>query len=349
MIAKLFGHLCIIGVIFFVIGKIDFSILHSGTVLHESTHEVLFFKMESDQEGYVWTNGMSRRSNKVHISSIGTRQKDQQLSCDKVRILATGSSSTFGSGLKDEEVWSSLLNRKFISEGVDAEVFNSANPGWGPYHWFNFVELNSVKFNPDVILIPLSFGDFTFYPVTIDDGERAAWVDRDAAKKKLLNFDNFISYSLRKTMYLLQSLKQKYQRTHVDEGLPLSEAVSRFEQHFDNQKNYLLSLVKLAENNRFKLVFFVRNADATKSGGALLSNLIELSNAYENVFVFQIHPQEFRPELQGDEIKTYYNENLIIKNDGHPNELYSALMAERLFAGLSPIVESIENPKNLCQ
>lgn len=332
-------HSLIICVVFLIIGKIDFSLLHKGSVLMYETHDVLFHKPVKNQEGYIWTQGMSRRSYKITINDLGTRGEGQILSCDKIRILSTGSSSAFGEGLSDQMVWSSLVNAEFEKQSLAAEVYNGGVPGWGLYQWANFISIYAENFSPDIVFIPMSHGDFWFYPPAEGEEERARWVSNDLKKKAILNYDNVLGYILRKVQYILTAAKTKYFSSKKEGGGPaLGEQVDQFETHFANQQKYLDELITLSKQHDFKLIFFVRNADFTPAGRALFEKLSEKKAENNDYDLFEINPADFDTTLTEAEYENYYKENLIIKNDGHPNDNYSLGMADKIYQAITQVV-----------
>ncbi|MGH1471227.1 MAG: hypothetical protein ACRBCS_08545 [Cellvibrionaceae bacterium] len=340
MIKKIVLHSFIILIAFLLIGKLDFSLLHNGSVLIYETHDTLFHKPLKNQEGYIWTRGMSRRSDKIVINNIGTRGEGQTLSCDKIRILSTGSSSGFGEGVSEESVWSARLNKLFTDRSVNAEIYNGGVPGWGFYQWSNYISLYAEEFSPEIVFIPLSHGDFWFYPPAGTVQERASWVESDKKKKAILNYDNVIGYILRKTQYILTAMKKKYFSSKSDgESQLLGDQLNGFKKHFKNQLKYIDTLIDLSKQHDFKLVFFVRNADFTVAGQELYKELSTLSSQSDGFFVGQVSPKDFPINIKKDDVEKYYNEMLIIKHDGHPNDFYSQLMADKAYEVLSHVIK----------
>ncbi|MGI1677811.1 MAG: hypothetical protein K6L75_03710 [Cellvibrionaceae bacterium] len=343
-------HSLVIFIVFLIIGKFDFSLLHNGSVLLYETHDVLFHKPVKNQEGYIWTQGMSRRSYKIAINELGTRGEGQVLSCDKIRILSTGSSSAFGEGLSDQMVWSSLVNTEFEKQSVAAEIYNGGVPGWGLYQWSNFISIYAESFSPEIVFIPMSHGDFWFYPPVEGKAERENWVNSDLKKKAILNYDNVLGYILRKSQYILTAAKTKYFSSKKEGGGPaLGEQVDQFEIHFSKQQKYLDELIALSKQHDFKLIFFVRNADFTPAGKELYKKLSNKLSEDNDFFLFEISPADFDSTLTEAEFENYYKENLIIKNDGHPNDYYSRLMADKIYQAITKVIADSSVSAKPCQ
>lgn len=332
---------------FYAIGKLDFSIVNPGTVLINRTDDATFHKFKESQDGFIWTHGMTRRSDVVSISEIGTREKGQVLGCGHYRILATGSSSGFGSGLKQDDIWSAKLNRSESARVNNFVIYNASNPGWGPYHWHAFLESNYDTFNPDLMLVKLSFGDFTLYPKVLSETEKKQWLERDRLKKKILNFDNFGAYAFRKVMYVTENFKNKFREENGESTVkPLGYDRPRYVKHVENHMKSIQLLVDLAERQKTQLLMFLRNADETPAGNYILERIKQLMQESYYAQIIQVDAESFRGDALEEGVSQYYEKYYVLKNDTHPNERYSELMAKKLVEVLPPMlnVDGIRNP-----
>lgn len=74
------------------------------------------------------------------------------------RILCLGDSMTFGMGVDNNETYpyflQNILNKK--ANGVNFEVINAGNPGWGPVEYYEFYKNEGSKYSPDLLVIALS-------------------------------------------------------------------------------------------------------------------------------------------------------------------------------------------------
>jgi len=347
MYLKNMANMLSIVAIFYIIGKLDFTVMHPGTVLVNRTDNATFHKYKESQNGFTWTHGMTRRSNVVSISAVGTREKDQKLLCNKYRILATGSSSGFGSGLKQDETWSAYLNSSESSSIYNYVIYNSSNPGWGPYHWANYMQAYYDIFNPDLMLVMLSYGDFTLYPKVVSESDREEWLKRDRIKKRILNFDNFGAYSLRKLMYITENFAGKYETNKVSGNpIPLGFDMLRIAKHLGNHMGSLEDLVDYSERKKANLIFFLRKSDETDAGNYLFNEIGKLTELSEYASAVQVNADSFRSDMGSKELSEYYQEHFVLKNDTHPNERYSRLIADVLSSELPLVLNELEIKNN---
>lgn len=109
-------------------------------------------------EAYAWArHPLCRRFNGyVRTQRFREGRADFAGAGDATRIVALGSSSTFGYGVGADETYPALLDRRF---GDAAMVLNAGVPGGHAERFVSFVEHVVVDLEPDVLLITLGYND----------------------------------------------------------------------------------------------------------------------------------------------------------------------------------------------
>lgn len=92
----------------------------------------------------------------VHINERGMRDKTRGPK-SRPRAMATGDSSVYGFGVKDEEVFSAVLESKY-----DADFINTAVPGYSSLQSWNLLQMRGMALEPDVLIIANLWSDNNF-------------------------------------------------------------------------------------------------------------------------------------------------------------------------------------------
>ena len=90
------------------------------------------------------------------FNSLGLRGREIEKTKFKPRIIALGNSCTFGWGLNDEQVFTTLIGN-ILDKKYD--VINAAVPGYSSYQGKAFYESKIAELQPDVLLILFAWND----------------------------------------------------------------------------------------------------------------------------------------------------------------------------------------------
>ncbi len=97
----------------------------------------------------------------VHINRYGLRGTEWEL--DKPegirRVMAVGDSSVYGFGVHDDQVFTAFLDQAL---GDKVQVLNSAVPGYSTYQIINLLEIRSLAFQPDLLIVASLWSDNNF-------------------------------------------------------------------------------------------------------------------------------------------------------------------------------------------
>lgn len=92
----------------------------------------------------------------VHVNALGLRDRDRGPKV-KPRALALGDSSVYGFGVRDEEVFTALLEA-----AGGAEYVNAAVPGYSSYQALNLLDLRGWSLDPDLLVVGTLWSDNNF-------------------------------------------------------------------------------------------------------------------------------------------------------------------------------------------
>jgi lysophospholipase L1-like esterase len=78
---------------------------------------------------------------------------------DRPRLLALGSSSTYGYGVNEDQAWPAQLERLAKADGTPLEVLNAGVPGSTARRLLYVLRHSLLQLEPDVVVVSLSFND----------------------------------------------------------------------------------------------------------------------------------------------------------------------------------------------
>lgn len=326
---KILNNIIILIAFIVFYGELDFRLRISKSKLEYDAHDFLYFMLSKNQRGFTWTHALSKRSPLISINSMHLRsEKEYDLNDgDRVRVLSLGSSGAIGFGLHDKDVWSNKLEILLNNRGIPADILNTSTPGWGPYYWDTFLKKEAINYNPKLLLILTSFSDLSMGRKSSEEN-RINYIKKEKLRRKLLKIDPFFTYSLRKLQEIVFRTKNKMYNFF---GLKINNDsdVNLIEKTIIENRIYFDSIVAWSKNNNVPTVFLVRNAEGKKSGFMLENYLKSNYKEDDNIYTISLSPQDL--DIGTDKALSYYNNYLIIPGDGHPNEKYNNLIAEKLF------------------
>jgi lysophospholipase L1-like esterase len=116
----------------------------------------LFWALKPDMHA-LWNN------TRISINHQGTRGEDiEPKQPRELRILSLGESTTFGTGVNDEETYSAVLEEILQSRYPDRRVtvINAGVPAYSSFQSLKFLEQRGVTFEPDVVLFYHEVNDY---------------------------------------------------------------------------------------------------------------------------------------------------------------------------------------------
>jgi len=105
----------------------------------------------------VWTEPKTGRQKeldfRVSTNELGLRDKPITEKGDRYRILALGSSTTFGHGVNNDEAWPAVLEANLLEAGCNVDVINCGFTGHTAFQGKLFLEHVGLSLKPDLVLI----------------------------------------------------------------------------------------------------------------------------------------------------------------------------------------------------
>lgn len=98
----------------------------------------------------------------VHVNAAGFRDGDERTPAEGPRVLTVGDSSVYGFGVRDDEVFSSLLEHELADAAPGVEVINGATPGWSTFQTLNMLDMRGWALRPDLLIVGNLWSDNNF-------------------------------------------------------------------------------------------------------------------------------------------------------------------------------------------
>ena len=327
---KRISAILLFAVVFYIIGELDCRFFSHEKQMEYAVDDELYFRTQPNQTAYEWMGQLSFKSPPIHLNSLGLRNPEIDLSNkSKYRILATGSSLTFGSGVKDSEVWSEVLQNKLNDSYKTAkyEVLNGANPGWGPFQYSILLKRLTPVLRPDLILAIYTPADVRYLPIQ-DKGKETKYLRDAKIRKKMISLSPFVTYCYRKLdLYITRF---KYALRGRKSSSAQEDSVETIAPFSEKQVRYFKKIGELAKTNKIPVMIAVCALDKPQQGKFLYESLLDLKKT--NPF---FHCSYLGPEIFGE--KKF--EQMIIPRDGHLNKEGNSMLAEAVFECLNNFIE----------
>jgi hypothetical protein len=128
---------------------------------------------------------------RVRINEHSLRGADVPLAkpAGELRVLVVGDSLTFGAGVDEDETYPAALERALrATDGLaNARVVNAGVNGWSAWHYRRWTEARGLKFEPDVLVVGLFFGN-DMEPPPVDRGLGSAAVENTLRRTAVFDF-----------------------------------------------------------------------------------------------------------------------------------------------------------------
>jgi len=258
--------------------------------------EELLWKYAPSQTGY---------SNigfpKATINSNGFR--GGELKENKRNIIMLGDSYTFGMNVQDNETFSYLLGEKLARIDQEYQVINTGVSAWGLFQEKIQLERMYAEYKPEIVVLTL----------LKDDLRRLEFRD-ETNKRKYLKTNKYGSILYRNSA-LIQFMKTLKRQVLKEEPKNWIHNTNT-SQLWDIEKEKVKEIHSLLWNNTVLILVFYPSSDQ-----AFFEPVKEMRQ-WPNVIVIG--------DL-GAYFELFANEELRIKNDGHPTPLAHRIISERIF------------------
>ncbi len=106
----------------------------------------------------------------VETNSFGFRDREWRMvkPAGQIRIMCLGDSLTFGNGMRVEDSYPKVLERKLKEANPNVEVLSAAVSGWATYNEVDFFVAEGIRLKPDIAVVGFFPNDFRVRPRTYD-------------------------------------------------------------------------------------------------------------------------------------------------------------------------------------
>lgn len=321
---------------FCVLGELDFRFATHEKRLEFQVDDDLYWVLAPNQTGFNWMAQMTQKSPPIHINAFGYRGSATPNTQNGINVLAVGSSSALGAGVRDQDTWTHQLQIILEQQIKEIQILNAANPGWGPFQHAKRIEKELEKGIPiDALLVMVSQGDFNFVPFR-DLSQKEEYLKNARFRKKVLSVSPFLTYALRKSEVLIKRAQKNFTHWVLPAPRPSTRRMFNMSDVLNTHGSYWQKIVEIAHTKGLPTVFLVLNPKGTSLGQGLTDFLSEITEQDPLFQVVTVEPSSFKRPL-GISTDQYVSEFLEIPNDGHPNAQYHLKMAQVV----APYIESL--------
>ncbi len=293
-------------------------------------------KLAPDQRGFLWLAGMSLASEPITLNTDGHRGVETDWS--RPVVLALGDSESFGAGVRDDEVWTALLEDRIRSEDAagGVQVVNACHPGHGPGHHLVVLRRILEKRRIAGVLVRVAVAQRNFH--LPPEEEKDARVQAAERRNRVRGITKLLPFLLSKAEAQILGLRAiRLPFVFRDQGEPRAHAPAEVGRRMaDASRASWQEMAALARQHGFFIAFCVYDADGSPSARVLEEELCGLAGPDGSIHVLRLGPEAFgldaslSPAALDQAIRT----RLQIQRDPHANPRQHGLIADATFAVL---------------
>lgn len=310
----------------FVIGEVAVRSLDSDRQLEFEVDDQLYWRFAPSQVGYVWMGNAAFHSPEGRINNIGTRGPDVDMDDEGVvRVLMLGDSYTFGSGVRDEETFSAVLQRAL---GSTIEVINAGGPGYGIFQEERLLQRLGPLLRPQVVVVTVPTGDISRQPFPSEEEERAYLVT-ERRRIRLRQLSRFAALLYRR----YYSLRARYLTSEaaVPNHAPSADSAA-FLELWTRDRQRLSNMARLCRSWQGRLVVVAwPQGQHAERDAALIDGVRRLAEREGILGLVDL----------GEALASYSKNDLEILGDGHPSPLAHQLVGQYLATALAAQVPEL--------
>jgi hypothetical protein len=291
-------------------------------------------KLAPAQAGYLWLANMSMPGQVISVNSEGHRGRETDWSSRPI-VLAVGDSEWLGPGVRDDEVWTSLveaeLRRATRLSGL--QVVNASGVGFGPYHASVVCRRVLAEHQVDAIVVRVAVSQSEFRPIPVE--EQATRMN--AAKRRFIiqRFSKFLAFLISKFEAQVPSLRKAVTpRFLEDRGAPgrvLSVAAGRAMRQ--ESMRWWKAIAAAAHARDIPVVFVIHDVNVWSGTPEIRDGLNEVAAAYPNVRVFRLGPERLGLDPSDlRRLRKTVRDTLTLQRDTHANALQHGLIARAMMS-----------------
>jgi lysophospholipase L1-like esterase len=153
----------------------------------------------------------------LELNSKGMR--DEGFNVDKpentTRVLIMGTSTTLGYGIKRENIYSEIVEKRLNKDfQKNVQILNAGSPGYGMKDYYKYLKYRGLDYNPDIVVIAFNRVDWYSRNQTDQFHRKSRQMVREREDFKYLTSDEINSLK-RKRMYNL--IYESYDEDNLEE------------------------------------------------------------------------------------------------------------------------------------
>jgi hypothetical protein len=321
----IFSFFCVL-----ILCEIYFRLPFLPQRLEYQVDDELIAVLRPNQVGFQWQGNMSYKSPLIKINSEGFR--GEEIEWSKPIIAAFGNSEAFGSGVRDNEVWTSILQKKFNSRqnGKNLNIVNASHPGHGPYKHYVRIKrvLDSHNINGIILRVDIADRYFRYIPTE----KKYKLLKKASIRQKIRVYTKALPYIYNKMTAQLPSIKNSFKPIFIRTNRTHSITRQAGRMMWNENKKWWRKIIKLTSNKRIAIVFMIVDPYNSEGNSELEAGLKEVSEEYKNVYVLRLGPKNFG--LSGktrEQLDQEISKKLTLGRDPHANPLQHKLIAVGLY------------------
>jgi len=288
----------------FAVGEGSLRLFGFDRQLEFEVDHQLYWTLRPNQSGFVWMGDAAFRSPEARINNFGTRGRNiVPESTAAFRILTLGDSYTFGSGVRDEETFSAVLERQLGPDRV--EVINGGVPGYGMFQVQRLLNRLLPILHPRMVIVTVPTGDVIRQPFQDPEQERR-YLEGEQARKRRRQYSRLITFVYRRVSALAE-------RFGAARAVPNQAEVpdnASFERFWQADQSRLAEMADACRAAGVMFVVMTWPQERFAQWNSLVADGVRALAADRAI--------EVLPEL-GRVLAKYPEAHLTIAGDGHPS------------------------------
>jgi hypothetical protein len=286
--------------------------------------------LKPDQIGFVWQGNMSYKSPIIKINRDGFR--GDEINWNKPTLVCFGNSEAFGSGVRDSEVWTSVLQNKINNryEKKSLNIANASHPGHGPYDHYIRIKRVLDSHSLDGIIVRVDIADRYFQKPPPE--KKAKMLKKATMRQQIRIYTKGLPYLFNKLTAQLPSIKKCFYPRFMKTKKGSANLRQAGQKMWIENKKWWERIIELAVDNKVPLLFFMVDPNNSEGNYELESGLKQLIRNNTNTYLLRLGPEHFG--LFGGTQEDRHREisaKLTLGRDPHANSTQHRMIADGLY------------------
>jgi hypothetical protein len=313
-----------------VVGEIWFRLPCNSPLLDYEYNDTLLYKLKPNQRGCILQGGGGIVSPPITINKDGFR--NDSINWKYPAILCLGSSEVLGTGVKDNECWTYILQQHLLSCSSDKiSVVNAGSMSYGPYHALMILKSFLNRKHPDLVILRVATGDKDFQkPSQYTLSQKK---NENKSHSKIKKMSKFIPFLLLKA----EAQQKRIRNVFTANKRPTKQLLNSYEidsaayDMWNKNGDYLREIGNICDKNSIQLIFVIYDPIETPATTRLETILEKNMSDYKNCSVIMLGSKVFGlDQLPIEKRKEITIKTLRIPFDPHSNALQHRIVGKEL-------------------